>query len=324
MDEVEAFATDDLRARVLLSLATEPGHPVGGELIRTHGAVETVPLALRTGPEAGHTPAARWLRDAATGFDVDAAHYVLEDPLRDDTRLITPEDPAWPERLMRMGDFGPWAVWVTGDEGRLQESTRMRQVAITGSEYGSSLAELTARDLADDLVQAGCGVISTGQHPVGTGAVGWAMYAGGSPIVVLPASSFGPAPGREDELFEQVAAHGVIISELAQPLESPVRRGLQRDRLLTAFADAVVIVQAEADSECLQTAQLAHQVGVPVGAIPAITDQTSSLGCARLIRDGIAEPIQNADGAIELLNAADHRGPQVGGPGPERSRGPAR
>lgn len=54
--------SNELLVRVLLSLATEPGDPVGGKLIRMLGAVETVRRTLRMTADDGHGPEERWLQ----------------------------------------------------------------------------------------------------------------------------------------------------------------------------------------------------------------------------------------------------------------------
>lgn len=299
---VEAFASNELFARVLLSLATEPGDPVGGKLIRRLGAVETVRRALRTTADDGHGPEERWLRRACRGFDVDAASEVFDGPIRDDTQLVIPGDPAWPSGINAMDDYAPWAMWITGDARHVQASEGGPNVVVTGTRRSSFLGTLIANQMAEDLTRGGCRVLLTGQAGIGAGAAAGMLRAGGRPIVVLPTTHTCPAPDPDHDGFDLLSSTGVILSEFGKPHERKDFRPLQRDRILVALADAVVVIEAARDSECMDTAYWANDVAVPVGVIPAIPGETSADGCARLLTDDVAQPVSNAQDVASPLD----------------------
>ena len=59
-----------------------------------------------------------------------------------------------------------------------------------------------------------------------------------------------------------------------------------RNRLVSGFSSAVVVVESGSTGGSLITARFAAEQGRQVFAIPGRVDQSSSLGCHQLIRDG--------------------------------------
>ncbi len=64
---------------------------------------------------------------------------------------------------------------------------------------------------------------------------------------------------------------------------------LARNRLIAAIGDAVVVVEAGARSGALNTAHHAAQLGRPVFAVPGRFTSPASVGCHRLVAEGVAE-----------------------------------
>jgi DNA processing protein len=84
---------------------------------------------------------------------------------------------------------------------------------------------------------------------------------------------------------------------------------LQRNRLIAAMTGATVVVEAAWRSGALSTAHHAARLLRPVGAVPGPVTSVASSGCHRLLREGTAVCVTDADEVAELV------GPLDGGPG---------
>ncbi len=83
-----------------------------------------------------------------------------------------------------------------------------------------------------------------------------------------------------------VAGGGAVISPFAPRHPARPAQFLQRNAVIAALADAVVVVEAAARSGSLNTAAWAADAGKPVMAFPGDVDRAKVAGCLALIRDG--------------------------------------
>ncbi|WIE53431.1 DNA-processing protein DprA [Curtobacterium sp. MCBD17_003] len=82
----------------------------------------------------------------------------------------------------------------------------------------------------------------------------------------------------------------------------------QRNRLIAALADAVVVVEAGARSGALNTAHHAAQLGRPVLAVPGPLTSPSSVGCHRLVSSGRATLLTAPADAVRAVSGPDADG----------------
>ena len=111
-------------------------------------------------------------------------------------------------------------------------------------------------------------------------------------------------PAGHEQLFERIAdAGGLIVSELP-PGAAPTRwRFQQRNRLLAVLSGATVVVEAGHRSSSLNIAGQAHSLGRPVGAVPGPVTSAASAGCHRLIQEGVASLVTDAQDVTDLLDS---------------------
>jgi DNA processing protein len=90
-------------------------------------------------------------------------------------------------------------------------------------------------------------------------------------------------PARHARMFEQIVATGGALVSLLPPGTEPRRSAfVQRNSLIAALADVVVVVEADVRSGSLSTANAARRLGRVVCAWPG------SRGCERLLQTGAA------------------------------------
>src|SRR5690606_28778409 len=114
-----------------------------------------------------------------------------------------------------------------------------------------------------------------------------------------------PYPAAHDRLLARVEAQGAVCSELV-PGAAPTRwRFLQRNRLIAALAQAVLVTEAGVRSGTLNTAGHGAELGRPIGAVPGSITSATSAGCHRLIREYGASLITSTSDLLDLLGVAE-------------------
>ncbi len=304
---------DDRLARATWSALVEPGDRVAGALVRLLGArpaLDWLRAAARgvldwsevRAPDGGPLGGAdrerlgravlRW----AARLDTVRPEHDLASARRLGARLLVPGDDEWPAGLADLGDARPPALWLRGD---LVESGR---VAVVGARASTGYGERVAHDLAHGLVSRGACVVSGGAYGIDAAAHRGALAAGGPTVVVLAGGVDRAYPVGNARLFEEaVACGGAVMSEVPPGALPTKSRFLQRNRVIAALADATVVVEAAWRSGALSSAHHAASLLRPVGAVPGPVTSAASAGCHRLLREGHAVCVTDADEVVELL-----------------------
>jgi DNA processing protein len=161
-------------------------------------------------------------------------------------------------------------------------------VAVVGTRRPDAYGLAMARRIGGALARVGAVVASGGALGIDGAAHEAALEAGGRTIAVLGGGLGVPHPPSHRALFDRIAAAPgcCVLSEApclgpARPFSFP-----QRNRLLAALADAVVVVQAGVPSGALITAERARGLDVPVYAVPGDAWYERSAGTLALLRAG--------------------------------------
>ncbi|HET9129233.1 MAG TPA: DNA-processing protein DprA [Propionibacteriaceae bacterium] len=288
--------TQERRARAAITAACEPAAADLVELVGQMGA-EQVWEALRRGASDS-----AWSRRAAA-LDLSA---LLAEALRWGMRFVIPGDDEWPGglddlRQARVGGFGgePVGLWVRGS-GRLATALA-GSVAIVGARASTSYGDDVATGLAYDLGRAGRPVVSGGAYGIDAHAHRGALAAHGPTVAVLACGLDRPYPSGNQGLFEAILAEGVLVSEFP-PGRTPTKRAfLARNRLIAATSTATVIVEAAARSGARNTIAWAHACNRPALAVPGPVGSAMSVTPHRLIRDGEATLVVDADDILSIV-----------------------
>jgi len=200
---------------------------------------------------------------------------------------------AYPQRLARLGN-SPDVLHVSGT------IPSGDAVAIVGTRHPDPRMVRFARELAGDLCVRSVAVISGGALGIDTAAHRGALDAGGCTVAVLGSGFQHPYPEENRDLFEEIALRGAVISEF--PPQTPPARWTfpRRNRIVVALARAVVVVQASVRSGAMITAEIAREMGVPLGVVPGMAGDASSAGSNRLLRNG-AIMVESAKDVVDLM-----------------------
>lgn len=203
--------------------------------------------------------------------------------------------PAYPERLRRLTD-APALLLVRGMPALLL----VRGVAIVGARAPTEPGRATARRLASDLARAGLAIVSGLARGIDAAAHEGALEAGGATLAFQACGPERVYPAAHRRLAERIAAQGAVVTEFP-PGTPPLPAYFPlRNRLISALAEAVIVVEARERSGSLVTARCAANQGVDVWAVPGPLDAPTSLGTNRLIQQGAGLLIEAADVLSDL------------------------
>lgn len=174
------------------------------------------------------------------------------------------------------------ALWC---EGSL-DGLRRPCVAIVGTRAATAYGRAAARRFARTLGEAGCCILSGLALGIDAAAHEGALEAAAPTLGVLGGGHAKFFPRRNRGLAERMlAAGGAVLSPFPPEEASYPGRFLERNGVVAALADAVLVVEAPARSGALNTASWAAGE-IPVLAVPGDVDRPSFAGSHALIRDG--------------------------------------
>lgn len=161
-----------------------------------------------------------------------------------------------------------------------------RRVAMVGSRRCSSYGEGIAQHFARDFVAAGLTVVSGAARGIDTNAHKGALRGGGRTAAVLGCGIDIAYPRENRRLLEEIAEHGVVISEYGPGVQPLPAFFPARNRIISGLSEGTLVVEAARRSGSLITAELALSEGRNVYAVPGSIWSASSAGCHHLIQQG--------------------------------------
>ncbi|MBL8906555.1 MAG: DNA-protecting protein DprA [Rhizobiales bacterium] len=274
-------------AWIRLAMSENVGPATFDHLLRHYGsaseALEALPEISRRGGMA------RPLRI----FGADEAEAALERASQCGAAFVTWDDPGYPPLLGRI-DLPPPFLTIKGDAALVERPC----LAIVGARNASALGCKFARNLANELGQAGYVIVSglargidTAAHEGSISSGTLAVLAGGIDVVYPP---------ENERLQARIGETGLLMSEM---LPGTVPRGVhfpRRNRIISGTSIGVVVVEAALRSGSLITARLAGEQGRDVFAVPGSPLDPRAQGTNRLIREG-ATLVSAVDDILEVL-----------------------
>ena len=173
-------------------------------------------------------------------------------------------------------------LWCAGS----LEGLRRPCVAIVGTRAATPYGRRLAHDFAETLGAAGCCIVSGLAFGIDTCAHQGALASGAPTIGVLGGGHKQFFPKRNLALAERIVNDGgAVLSPFPPEHPSHPPQFLQRNGIVVALSDAVVVIEAPSRSGALNTASWAAG-RIPVLAVPGDVDRAHVQGCLALIRDG--------------------------------------
>jgi DNA processing protein len=209
--------------------------------------------------------------------------------------IITSADERYPATLKGIYDPPP-ILYVKGTLCR-QDALA---IAIVGSRRCSFYGQEQAGRFAHLLSSAGFTVVSGMARGIDTAAHKGAMTAKGRTLAVQGCGLARIFPPENKQLFEEIAANGACISELAMEYEPRSENFPPRNRIIAGLSLGVIVIEATHVSGALISAKAALEYNREVMAVPGKIDSPLSKGSHQLIKEG-AKLVDSVEDVMEAL-----------------------
>ncbi|MBS0654479.1 MAG: DNA-protecting protein DprA [Verrucomicrobia bacterium] len=247
---------------------------------------ELLPIAL---PAASHA-----FFQSGQVSEYCARELKLADRLHTD--LIPYYAPQFPEKLKTLADC-PLILYCKGTLPAKEQPCAAIIGTRNATEWGKECAYLFAKTLAG----LGASIVSGLARGIDTAAHRGALLTG-STLAIIGSGIADIYPRENSALAEEIAAKGAVISEL--PMQTPPTRFSfpKRNRLICAFADALLVAEAPLKSGSMLTMSMGYEQKKRLFALPGRALQEVYEGNHHLIQSGKAELAHHPDQIAHALH----------------------
>lgn len=205
-------------------------------------------------------------------------------------RFISACSDEFPERLRYIPD-PPFAIYVKGS----LPNPEIPSVSVVGARMCSDYGRFMSREFGKGLALAGVQVISGMARGVDGISQKAAIEAGGSSFGILGCGVDICYPEENRDVYNRICVNGGLISEYHPGTEPKPNLFPMRNRIISALADIVLVVEARQKSGTQITVDQALEQGKEVLAVPGrVTDRLSD-GCNFLISQGAGVALSVGD-----------------------------
>jgi DNA processing protein len=190
-------------------------------------------------------------------------------------------------------------------------------IAIVGTRHPTKYGKTWAYQLAKSLAQAGFIVVSGMAEGIDAEAHRGCLDGNGQTIAVLGTSLDKIYPSHHRQLFSQICANGLVLSEYPHATITDKSSFPRRNRIIAGLCRATLVIEAPDKSGALITAHQANDYGREVYALPNSIEVREARGCLELIAKGAGVIL----GIDELLTALGTL-PQMDQPPPPMAKLP--
>ncbi len=238
------------------------------------------------------------IREARKNINLEKDYEVLE---KKNLRFIPFYSDEYPDKLKEIAS-PPYALYV---RGHLPNPDK-KAVAIVGARSCTRYGEKYAMEYGEKLAQNGVQIISGMARGIDGAGQRGAINGGGYTCAVLGSGPDICYPKENKGLYLDILERkGGILSEFA-PGTVPIPSNFpRRNRIISAFSDVVLVMEARLKSGSLITADMALEQGKDVYALPGPVDSVLSQGCNKLIFQG-AGILLSPKSLLEELGVITH------------------
>ena len=207
-------------------------------------------------------------------------------------RILTLDSPDYPEFLRSMAKQAPPVIHVQGDLGLV----RPHSVAVVGTRSPSDDAVERVRTLSAYLCKKGLPVVAGMARGIDTAAHRGALESDGITIAVLGSGLDRIYPPENAPLYVETRQRGLLISQFpfgSAPSPANLR---QRNKLIVALAEAVVIAESDVQGGAMIAARSALDQGRNLFTLQwSNMEMSSRAGTQRLLETNLARPLDQED-----------------------------
>jgi DNA processing protein len=229
-------------------------------------------------------------------FDESAYKEKFYQILENKINILTMYDENYPKSFFHV-DENPEILYLYGNDIRFNK----KYLAVVGSrEPRNSSVSWLENHLGRVLKDLGLVVVSGGARGVDQIGHAISLRSSQNTIVVLPSGINQPYPMSIEKRDQMVELGALFITEYEPEVKMQKHHFIKRNRLISALAQATLIVEAKLKGGTMITARYAADQGRPVFVVPFHPSDINGLGNLRLIQDGASMVIDSADLSLML------------------------
>lgn len=180
--------------------------------------------------------------------------------------------------------------------GNIQLLKQAPRLAVVGTRHPSHYGIDATKHLVRTAAKANITIVSGLALGIDSVAHGAALDYGTKTIAVLPTSLSNIYPLRHTNLARRILANnGLLISELVSTANPNKYHFVQRNRLIAALADLIVVPEAAVNSGARHTVEFGHQLGKTSAFIPGPINSQLSVFPNQQIKTGGALIAESTD-----------------------------
>lgn len=219
---------------------------------------------------------------------------------KDGVRILSIYDEDYPSALANRRSDTPFFLYYKGTTSL----NNRRIISIVGTRnmthYGKGFTETFVADIAklypDALIVSGLAKgIDITAHCA-------ALDNGLDTLAVMGTNISTVYPASHRRYINDIIAHGGLMTQFQYQSATDNKNFVERNRIIAAIADAVVVVESKGNGGSMYTADWSYRYGVPLCALPGDYTRLQSEGCNALIRSGKAHLITSAADVVEILS----------------------
>lgn len=277
----------DRQARLIISVAGEPGDERVGQSVAEFGAADAVERwESGYGADAMCKSIERVMNSALIEQAIKSLNSVRG-------RFITPGDDEWPVSLDDLDTAAPVGLWCTGG-GSLAEISN-KALAVVGARSATAYGQRIAYELGVQGANENVGIISGAAYGIDAAAHRGSLAGQGNTIAVLACGVDVAYPASHRGLLSAITDKGVVVSEAPPGAKPHKHRFLIRNRLIAALSQSTVVVEAALRSGSLSTSNWAHVLNRQIWGIPGPITSATSAGVHAAIRDNMMKIATSTD-----------------------------
>ncbi|MCQ2386201.1 MAG: DNA-processing protein DprA, partial [Clostridia bacterium] len=223
--------------------------------------------------------------------NTDAAKKIEDDCRAKGIRILTVEDTSYPSLLLQTVS-PPLVLYY---KGTVPDWNRRPCFAVVGTRAMSDYGAASAADICFDLGRMDCITVSGMALGIDGMAAAATLEAGGTTVAVLGSGLDVIYPAAHTFLYETILKNGGIVLSEYPPGSRPERYHFPvRNRIISGIARGIIMVEGNANSGALITAEIGLREGRAVFAVPGKIGEKNQEGALLLLKSG-ASAITCAD-----------------------------
>lgn len=212
------------------------------------------------------------------GFDIEDYNKLLD---KHNIKFVKFNEELYPDKLREIEDK-PFALFYKGDISIVNNYCLSLIGTRNATPYGEEVCKKISKELSINKV----GVVSGGARGIDILSHRICLENKGIPICVLGSGLLNYYPKENSIYFDMISKVGCVISEYDLYTKPDKFNFPQRNRIISALGDGLIVVEAKERSGTMITVKYALDYGKDIAAVPGPIFWEKSNGCNKLIKDG--------------------------------------